>query len=79
MAFKSDIKSADLSVCMAKTQYGFSFDPTLHDARSGYVVPVRLGAAAGFVVVILTMLSLFRIPSAEQSMLNEATQIEGLF
>ena len=76
----------NLPVCMAKTQYSFSTDPTLRGAPTGHSVPVRevrLSAGAGFVVVvcgeIMTMPGLPRHPSAESIHLNEAGEIEGLF
>ena len=76
----------DLPVCMAKTQYSFSTDPTLRGAPTGFSVPVRevrLSAGAGFVVVvcgeIMTMPGLPRVPSAENIHLNDDGQIEGLF
>lgn len=75
-----------LPVCMAKTPYSFSTDPSLRGAPSGHVVPlreVRLCAGAGFVVAIcgdvLTMPGLPRVPAAESIGLNAAGQIEGLF
>ena len=75
-----------LPVCMAKTQYSFSTDPTLRGAPTGFSVPVRevrLSAGAGFIVAIcgeiMTMPGLPRVPSAEQIMLNDAGEIEGLF
>lgn len=75
-----------LPVCMAKTQYSFSTDPTLRGAPTGFSVPVRevrLSAGAGFIVAvcgeIMTMPGLPRVPSAENIHLNEAGQIEGLF
>jgi formate--tetrahydrofolate ligase len=75
-----------LPVCIAKTQYSFSTDPTLRGAPEGHVVPVRevrLSAGAGFVVVvcgeIMTMPGLPRTPSSEKIFLNELGQIEGLF
>ena len=75
-----------LPVCMAKTQYSFSTDPNLRGAPTGHSVPVRevrLSAGAGFIVVIcgeiMTMPGLPRRPSAEQIMLNDMGQIEGLF
>ncbi len=75
-----------LPVCMAKTQYSFSTDPTLRGAPTGHSVPVRevrLSAGAGFVVVvcgeIMTMPGLPRVPSAENIHLNDDGQIEGLF
>ena len=73
-------------VCMAKTQYSFSTDPSLMGAPTGHVVPVRevrLSAGAEFIVVvcgdIMTMPGLPRVPSADQIHLNEAGQIDGLF
>ncbi len=76
----------ELPICMAKTQYSFSTDPTLRGAPTGHSVPireVRLSAGAGFVVVvcgeIMTMPGLPRVPSAEAIMLNDAGNIEGLF
>ncbi|MBM2291496.1 formate--tetrahydrofolate ligase [Sulfitobacter pseudonitzschiae] len=76
----------DLPVCMAKTQYSFSTDPTQRGAPTGHRVlvrEVRLSAGAGFVVAvcgeIMTMPGLPRHPSAETIMLNADGQIEGLF
>ncbi|MEI4233710.1 formate--tetrahydrofolate ligase [Roseovarius sp. D22-M7] len=76
----------NLPVCMAKTQYSFSTDPTLRGAPTGFSVPVRevrLSAGAGFVVVvcgeIMTMPGLPRVPSAENIRLNADGEIEGLF
>jgi formate--tetrahydrofolate ligase len=76
----------DLPVCMAKTQYSFSADPTLLGAPSGHIVPVRevrLSAGAGFVVAIcgeiMTMPGLPKLPAAEAIHLNDKGQIEGLF
>jgi len=76
----------NLPVCMAKTQYSFSTDPSLRGAPTGHAVPVRevrLSAGAGFIVAIcgeiMTMPGLPRVPSAEQIMLNDAGEIEGLF
>jgi|TARA_B110000908_G_C10246917_1_gene449383 formate--tetrahydrofolate ligase len=75
-----------LPVCMAKTQYSFSTDPTLRGAPVGHSVPVRevrLSAGAGFVVAvcgeIMTMPGLPRVPSAENIMLNDKGEVEGLF
>ena len=76
----------DLPVCMAKTQYSFTTDPTQRGAPSGFSVPVRevrLSAGAGFVVAIcgeiMTMPGLPRQPAAETIRLNPEGQIEGLF
>lgn len=75
-----------LPVCMAKTQYSFSTDPSLRGAPTGHSVPireVRLSAGAGFVVVvcgeIMTMPGLPRTPAAQSIHLNDAGEIEGLF
>ncbi|MBA4047130.1 MAG: formate--tetrahydrofolate ligase, partial [Sphingomonas sp.] len=76
----------DLPVCMAKTQYSFSADPTLLGAPVGHVVPVRevrLAAGAGFVVAIcgdlMTMPGLPRVPAAESIGLDANGAVEGLF
>ena len=75
-----------LPVCMAKTQYSFTTDPTRRGAPTGHSLPVRevrLSAGAGFVVVvcgdIMTMPGLPRVPSAEAICLNEDGLIDGLF
>jgi len=75
-----------LPVCMAKTQYSFSTDPTALGAPTGFQVPVRevrLSAGAGFVVVycgeIMTMPGLPRAPAALSIRLNDQGDIEGLF
>ena len=75
-----------LPVCMAKTQYSFSTDPTKRGAPSGHIVPVRelrLAAGAEFVVVVtgdvMTMPGLPKVPSADSIRLNDQGQIEGLF
>ncbi len=76
----------NLPVCMAKTQYSFSTDPSLRGAPTGHSVPVRevrLSAGAGFIVVvcgqIMTMPGLPRKPAAETIHLNDEGEIEGLF
>ncbi len=76
----------NLPICMAKTQYSFSTDPSLRGAPTGHSVPVRevrLSAGAGFIVVItgaiMTMPGLPREPAAEVIKLNDAGEIEGLF
>ena len=76
----------NLPVCMAKTQYSFSTDPSLRGAPTGHSVPVRevrLSAGAGFVVVIcgeiMTMPGLPSKPAALSIGLTEAGEIEGLF
>ncbi len=74
-----------LPVCIAKTQYSFSADPTALGAPEGHILPVRevrLAAGAGFVVAICgdinTMPGLPRAPAAEIIGLDAAGRIEGL-
>ena len=75
----------DLPVCVAKTQYSFSADPTALGAPEGFAMPlreVRLRAGAGFVVALMgeinTMPGLPRVPAAERVHVEEG-RIEGLF
>jgi len=81
-----DMGYGHLPVCMAKTQYSFSTDPTKMGAPEGHEVEVRevrLSAGAGFVVAIcgdiMTMPGLPRVPSAEAIHLDANGDIEGLF
>ena len=76
----------NLPICMAKTQYSFSTDPSLKGAPSGHVMPiteVRLSSGAEFIVVIcgtiMTMPGLPRVPAAETIKLNNKGEVEGLF
>ena len=76
----------DFPICIAKTQYSFSTDPTLKGAPSGHGIPireVRLSSGAEFIVVvcgeIMTMPGLPSVPAANSIHLNENGQIEGLF
>jgi formate--tetrahydrofolate ligase len=76
----------NLPICMAKTQYSFSVDPTALGAPEGHIVPireVRLLSGAGFVVAIcgdiMTMPGLPRIPAANSIHLGADGQVEGLF
>ena len=75
-----------LPICVAKTQYSFTTDPSVRGAPTGHSVPVRevrLSAGAGFVVVIcgeiMTMPGLPKVPSAEVIRLNADGNVEGLF
>lgn len=75
-----------LPICMAKTQYSFTTDPTARGAPTGHVVPIReviLSAGAEFIVVvcgeIMRMPGLPKVPSADNIRLNAQGQIEGLF
>jgi len=76
----------NLPVCMAKTQYSFSTDPSKRGAPRGHIVPVRelrLSAGAEFIVAItgeiMTMPGLPKVPAADAIRLNDEGQIEGLF
>ena len=76
----------DLPICMAKTQYSFSADPTQLGAPNGHSLPireVRLSAGAGFIVVvcgdIMTMPGLPRVPAAEMIGIGNEGNVEGLF
>ncbi len=73
-------------VCMAKTQYSFSDDPTKLGAPEGFTVTVRnvkISAGAGFVVAltgdIMTMPGLPKVPAAEKIDVDENGKISGLF
>ena len=75
-----------LPICVAKTQYSFTTDPTRRGAPTGHRLPVRevrLSAGAGFVVAIcgeiMTMPGLPRVPASESIRLNDEGLIEGLF
>ncbi|MDX2235550.1 MAG: formate--tetrahydrofolate ligase, partial [Hyphomonadaceae bacterium] len=75
-----------LPVCIAKTQYSFTTDPTRLGAPTGHDVTVRdvrLAAGAGFVVAIcgdiLTMPGLPRSPAAERIGVDGDGEIFGLF
>ncbi|MBQ7298464.1 MAG: formate--tetrahydrofolate ligase [Clostridia bacterium] len=76
----------NLPICMAKTQYSFSDDPTKLGAPENFTVTiknVRVSAGAGFVVVltgdIMTMPGLPRVPAAEAIDVTEDGKIVGLF
>ena len=75
-----------LPICVAKTQYSFSDDPTKLGAPSGFTVTVRnvrISAGAGFIVVltgdIMTMPGLPKVPAAERIDVDENGKITGLF
>ncbi len=76
----------NLPVCLAKTQYSFSDDPTKLGAPEGFRVTVRnlkVSAGAGFIVVltgeIMTMPGLPKNPAAERIDIDENGKITGLF
>ena len=73
-------------VCIAKTQYSFSDDPTKLGAPEGFTVTVRnvkISAGAGFVVAltgdIMTMPGLPKVPAAENIDVDGQGRITGLF
>ncbi len=73
-------------VCIAKTQYSFSDDPTKLGAPTGFKVTVKnvkISAGAGFIVVltgdILTMPGLPKSPAAERIDVSDDGVISGLF
>ena len=75
-----------LPICMAKTQYSFSDDPTLLGAPKNFTVKVRnlkISAGAGFIVAltgdIMTMPGLPKVPAAEKIDVDENGVITGLF
>jgi formate--tetrahydrofolate ligase len=75
-----------LPICVAKTQFSFSTDPSLKGAPSGHVLPIReirLSSGAEFIVVvcgsIMTMPGLPRVPAADSIKINDKGDTEGLF
>lgn len=75
-----------LPICMAKTQYSLSDDPTLLGRPSGFTVTVReakVSAGAGFVVAItgeiMTMPGLPKQPAACNMDISSDGTITGLF
>ncbi len=74
-----------LPVCVAKTQYSFSTDPTLRGAPLGHTLHVRearLAAGAGFVVLVcgdvMTMPGLPKVPASTRIDLTDDGEILGL-
>jgi formate--tetrahydrofolate ligase len=73
-------------VCIAKTQYSFSTDPSARGAPSGHIVnirEVRLAAGAEFIVAVcgdvMTMPGLPKVPSADKIDIDEHGRVVGLF
>ncbi|MFZ7102391.1 MAG: formate--tetrahydrofolate ligase [Peptococcaceae bacterium] len=76
----------NLPICMAKTQYSFSDDPSKLGAPADFKVSiskVKVSAGAGFIVVltgdIMTMPGLPKVPSAEKIDIDNSGKITGLF
>ena len=75
-----------MPVCIAKTQYSFSVNPTVIGAPDNHTVTVReirLSAGAEFIVVItgnvMTMPGLPKKPAANQISIDNFGKISGLF
>lgn len=76
----------NMPICVAKTQYSLSDDPTLLGAPSGFTVTVqdvRVCTGAGFIVCqtsnIMTMPGLPKVPAANRMDIDENGVITGLF
>lgn len=76
----------DIPVCMAKTPYSFSSDPSLRGAAENHTLTVRdvrLSHGAGFLVVlcgdVMTMPGLPKRPAAERIDIDDTGHITGLF
>ena len=76
----------DLPICMAKTQYSLSDDPTKLGRPKDFKITIsdaKISAGAGFIVImtgeIMTMPGLPRVPSAEKIDIDEFENITGLF
>lgn len=81
-----DLGFGNLPICMAKTQYSFSDDPSKLGAPKDFTVTVRnlkVSAGAGFIVAltgdIMTMPGLPKVPAAEKIDVDENGVISGLF
>lgn len=75
-----------LPICMAKTQYSLSDDPSLLGRPSGFEITVRevrVSAGAGFVVAltgdVMTMPGLPKVPAANNMDIDKDGKIVGLF
>ena len=82
----AELGFSSMPVCMAKTQYSLSDDPTKLGAPDGFTVTVRnvkVSAGAGFIVAltgdIMTMPGLPKAPAAERIDVDEYGKISGLF
>ncbi len=82
----TDLGFDKLPICVAKTQYSFSDDPSLLGAPEDFTVTVRnlkVSAGAGFLVAltgeIMTMPGLPKVPAAEKIDVDENGKITGLF
>ncbi len=80
------LKLDKVPVCMAKTQYSLSDDPSLLGSPKGFTITVRdinISNGAGFVVAltgdIMTMPGLPKVPAANNIDINDDGEITGLF
>ncbi len=76
----------ELPVCMAKTQFSFSDDPSKLGAPRGFditIKDIKACTGAGFIVVktgdIMTMPGLPKVPAAEKIDVDSTGKISGLF
>ena len=76
----------NLPVCMAKTQYSFSHEPTQLGAPIGFTLPIRelrLNSGAGFIVAVcgsmMTMPGLPVRPAAIDMDMDDDGQLTGVF
>jgi formate--tetrahydrofolate ligase len=81
-----DLGFGGMPICVAKTQYSFSDDPSLLGAPEGFTLTVRnlkVSAGAGFIVAltgdIMTMPGLPKRPAAEKIDVDSTGKISGLF
>ncbi len=81
-----DLGFNEVPVCMAKTQFSFSDNPTLLGAPRGFQITVtdlKIDAGAGFIVAktgnIMTMPGLPKVPAAERIDVDNTGKITGLF
>lgn len=81
-----DLGFGELPICMAKTQYSFSDNPSLLARPHGFQITVKdakVSAGAGFIVAftgsIMTMPGLPKKPAAERIDIDENGKISGLF
>ncbi len=86
MAMLTELGFDNIPVCVAKTQYSFSDDPSLLGAPEGFRITIKdmkVSAGAGFIVAysgdIMTMPGLPKLPAAEKIDVDETGKISGLF
>ena len=82
----TELSYNNLPICMAKTQYSLSDDPTKLGRPEGFTITVRevyVSAGAGFIVVltgsVMTMPGLPKQPAAYSIDVNDEGRITGLF